>query len=664
MKKAIYLILLIFTATTARAQTITVQGTPFEINTEKETKIPVKLKLDKPLELHFDTVSAFAVRNGNVSSDAYLKGIRISWNPKLAALTLTVDPALLDAQGNYDVSLRYQSGNATDYSYLPLTLVRPPAVLTADKINIAEQGSTRKTDPLVITETGGKAGADGLRISSAYFPVVQGSLITLPAKPIKILPGGLVTIAYHLDPDLFDALPLGETVGKVQLMAGSVAAPIPVQIDIWKRLSKWWIVLTVFGGLLTGTFVRHFLKERKEREQARLNGLQLVQDIKSFTAAIEDPKLQADVNMIVQTVLTAISPENNAANLNGTTVITKAIEDARTAYNTRKATFQTQIDTETGLYTSIEADLFASDLPPQLNRALSDAQDSLKKAKAKLDVFNPTEAALWRAKTQEQEITGLTAYGAYVTGLLLFLVTPANYYPTIPATDPTLATVQALLAPAQTICTTTFGSGITDAHAALAAAKRIQTTLDQALTALTNGVIKYYNDTNQLAANHPNFKNAFNNWLKAIGDMISNPQGAPQSLMYWIPTLPADLNAAWTAALGVSSTTLGPGQPKPPAFAFVHQMFSVAQPPSPGTDLKTISMATLSASFKILYGRYIAYNLLQLFVLTLLMGAGGYLSYGKNFVGQPEEFISIFLFAFSLDIMADNITKIRAQTGT
>ncbi|MEA5259186.1 hypothetical protein VB264_15425 [Arcicella aquatica] len=664
MKKTFYLILVIITTTIARAQTITVEGSLFEMNTEKETKIPVKLKLDKPVELHFDTVSAFSVRNGNVSSDAYIKGIKVSWNPKMSELTLTVNPALLDAHGNYDVNLRYQTGNATDYHYLNLKLIRPQAVLTVDKINIAEQGSVRTTDPLVITETSGKAGADGLRISSAYFPGVQGNLITLPAKPVKILPGGQVTIAYTLEKDLFEALPFGETIGKVQLMTNSVVAPIPVQIGIWKRLSKWWIVLTVFAGLLTGTFVRHFLKEKKEREQARLNGLQLVQDIKGFTITIEDPKLQEDVNVIVQNVLTAISPENNSANLNGTAVITKAIDDAQNAYNDRKRAFKTQTDTETDIYLKLEADLFADDLPPQLNRILSEAQDSLKKAKAKLDLFNPTEAAIWHSKAQEQEITGLTSYGAYANGLLLFLTIQSNYYPSIPATDPTLAKVLAVLAPAQTECTTSFGSAITDAHAALAAAKRIQATLDQALTALTTGIIKYYSNTNQLADNHPNFKTVFSSWLKAIGDMISNPQGVPQALMYWTQSLPMDLNTAWTVAVSVSPITLGPGQPAPPAFAFAHQESSVSQPLSPGTDLKTISLASINTSFKILYGRYIAYSLLQLFILTLLMGIGGYLSYGQKFVGLPEEFMSIFIFAFSLDIVADNITRIRAHTGT
>ncbi|QKJ32818.1 hypothetical protein HQ865_24700 [Mucilaginibacter mali] len=659
MKKALTLILVFLAAAGYAQTTIIAQGSPFELKTDKPQVIPVTLRMDKPTELHFDTVSVFSARNGNVSAEAYRKGIAISWDQRQSLLKLTVDPALLDAQGTYDVNLRYHIGSSTDNLYLNLSLVRSPAVLTVDKINITEQGTDRKADSLIITETSGKAGAGSLKLSFCYVPgVPKGRLITLPQQPIDVLPGGQTTVAYHIDEDLFKTLPIGETVGKLQLTSNSIAAPIPVQVDIWNKRSRWWIVLTVFTGLLIGTLVRHVLKDKKDREQARLNGLQLVRDIKDYTGTIEDPKFQAAMNAIVQDVLTAIAPSNNAVLLAGVSAITDKIDAARKKYNSQKDTFESILNTSKTNYNSLKAELFDDSLLPQVSRILAASQQSLNKAGEKLDAFNPTEAEVWLSKAKDQEKAGLLSYIAYINSLISFMNSPANYLPALPAGNDTAAVIQSFTQAAQSTYSASFSMGVQDAKSALLAANSIQQDLNAALDKLETGVLNFYNSGNALAANHPDFIAAITKWFDALKNMVNNTDAKLQPVAYWNPALLTALNAVWPNVVAVSQITLGDGESQA-AFAFAARFFSGSGIPAPGTPLADLDLADLDDSYRSVYGQYLQSNIIQLLALTLLIGLGGFLTYGKNFVGYPEEFITIFLLSFSLDITADSIAQLR-----
>jgi hypothetical protein len=56
-------------------------------------------------------------------------------------------------------------------------------------------------------------------------------------------------------------------------------------------------------------------------------------------------------------------------------------------------------------------------------------------------------------------------------------------------------------------------------------------------------------------------------------------------------------------------------------------------------------------------------NFLQLLLVSFVMALGSYGLYYKDFIGTVPEMISIFVFAFGLDITLDSI-KIAAKGGS
>jgi len=661
MKILMYLIVCILFPGAIKAQYPEVLGGTFEFNTSGKQTISIPLKLEGNSQVTFLSKTPFSVRNGNISTDSFLKAIVYEWEPKRSLLKLTIDPDLLNVYGEYDVVLRYNIVGAERPKYLAFKLSRPEATITANSINIHEQGCERRNDPLVIIEGGGKVGARDIKISSCYVPgILNGDLIKLPTD-VSVMPGSQVKISYEIDPKLFDRLPLGETKGKLQLTTKSIKAPLQVEVTITKKRSKWLIVLTIFVGLFTGAIVRNYLKDKKDRDHARLLGFQLIRDISTYAKGVEDAKFQKTMNTIVQGLLLAVSPSNRAVMLTGATTISNSIQTASDEYKKEKGRFENALITTKASYEDSRKIFFTTPRTPRINKLLNPVQQNIINAGERLAVFDQSGADILLDEAKTQAKRAIDDYGSYANGLITFLISPANYMPAVLTTDDIASDVQSLAQAAKDKFLQNFSMGITDISGALDAADNIQKDFDNALSELKK-IESAFAKVNSQAAIHPAFLPVVQKWFDAIQAMLLNTNDMRQSSLYWNSEILKELDAAWQKAIQASATKLGSSSLVVNTVGnLIGHLFEGSSLIDPETELKDLELDQIDSNYQRTYNIYLVSDLIQLLVYTLLIGLGGYIAYGPRFIGLTEEFITIFLFAFSLDITADSVSRLSAK---
>jgi len=407
------------------AQTVAPAGaTNYDINTNVAVDtITVALKLDgiKFSDLKFTEPKPFSVRNGSSSDQRFFNGISFSATEHPPHVSLIVRPDLLDASGIYDVNLEYTVTATGKTGFLTFTLTRQAAVLAAPTVTIAETGCSLVSDQLLLRETGGKA---GIRVAGLPPPGVpgikKGDLITFAQAPVSIAPGGQQPIPLTIDRKIFEELPLGETKATMQITQKGLAAPLQVQFEIWNKRSKWWIVGIVIGGLALGFLVRHFLKDKRDYEQARLNAIDLIRDITTFTMRIEDPEFQSSVNTIISNLRSAIDGQSGANPADAATALNTATATAKTAYGNLKTTFQTTLQTEINAFYTLAGQLYDTDYEKPIRDRLNDATATLQQAKARLDAANPTLGTSLLNQATTQANADVVAYLSYSGTMITF----------------------------------------------------------------------------------------------------------------------------------------------------------------------------------------------------------------------------------------------------
>ncbi|MEQ8808365.1 MAG: hypothetical protein RIE59_04800 [Imperialibacter sp.] len=217
------------------------------------------------------------------------------------SLEIQVDLRLMKAHGSYDgaVSVSFVKGKKETKEEIAFTLVRPAAVLaplTKVKVLI-ESEKLVSADLLSLKEVGSLSILRDLQLSSPEFVGINNNdVISFKPPTVTVPAGGKVSVEYTIQPEVIDSLPLGTTLGRMELSSLELSSPVLIEFEITKKRSKWLIILCIFLGAILGTIVRKYLSPSRELTEARIEGFELLQEmarkLETVTDEIYRPKLQ------------------------------------------------------------------------------------------------------------------------------------------------------------------------------------------------------------------------------------------------------------------------------------------------------------------------------------------------------------------------------------
>lgn len=74
-------------------------------------------------------------------------------------------------------------------------------------------------------------------------------------------------------------------------------------------------------------------------------------------------------------------------------------------------------------------------------------------------------------------------------------------------------------------------------------------------------------------------------------------------------------------------------------------------------------MEFIQSSYTVTRRNWLLYTGVQTVILVLILALGSYKFYGPSFIGTADELITMFLFAFGLDITVDSVLQLGDKKG-
>lgn len=695
MVKKISLLTIVFYTllTGVNAQTVSpLDQSTFDLRgTVLTDTVTVPLKLDKAALADVDLVSdtPFTVKSGNKNNQRFKNAIRIYLDRQQPVIRLVVDMKMLNMQGTYEVSIGYTIKKDTP-ALLKVSLVRPAATVdTVSTVYIKIAGGKVITyGPFVLNAEKSLSDINVLQLSNPYFTSInRGDLVSFPAASYTVKAGKYFKAEYSFDNKLISGLDLGKTTGKMLVTSPEMTAPITVNFEIFKRVNKFWIIVAVFAGLLTGALVRHYLKDKKEWEQLRIKGFDLVNQIIAETKGIGDKTVQKKINDLVNGLNVMLSSKGGMSRFTGRedAPLTKKIDETVIAYNSIKDKFKESLKDQEDALKELSAGFENENISITLKTILAAEFNAYLLARKHVGEMNPTDAKTEIDKAINEVNKWLAGFLTYHESLVSVMSTDANnnFYPkAIP--DAVKESIKKYLdkiqeqvndgkEQAKKINDYVAGPK-TDAAGAEAARKAVTTAMTKADIILeAEDKMKKYIDENletifkygsgvKAIPEVSSLLTIVDEWKSTLDNIIRNPKGTENAAEYIPPTLMARLDAAWEAAkLKIGGLTLGDND----SAASRNELTEVSLktrtgflPPDYFTD-RGAAMATLLADTRSAQKNWLLYAFLRTALLALLLGLAALKFYGPSFIGTWDEIIAIFLFAFSVDVTVDNVTQLR-----
>jgi hypothetical protein len=300
----------------------------------------------------------FDVAFGKVRSTALLGSLRPSLAPDGALLiAIGTDPPF--RQGAYEVRIQLRpKGNVNakfkrmqelDLQIVkPAAQIRPPGPLLIHRVlGLPWVG----TDTLVAPALPLKENSELSRLAGIHIDQVTNLVpdvgppgdCTLQFKdlPKTILPGDSAWVRY----DVPCSSTAGTLKGVAQVRAAELASPVELNVEIHTRRTRWWIGLIAALGLLTGYFTRIAIPLWARRDQARVEGLNMLAQIDAETGRRKDAQFQADCTKIRDSLVQALksNPKPDAlaqATTQASSDLAKALADLQA----RRVAAQAKVD--------------------------------------------------------------------------------------------------------------------------------------------------------------------------------------------------------------------------------------------------------------------------------------------------------------------------------
>jgi len=631
--------------------------------------VPLKLENVNLADLDLVSDTPFFVKSGNKNNQLFKNAIRVYIDHQQPVIKLVVDMKMLNMQGTYEVSFRYTVKNASP-TPLKVSLVRPAATIDTVStvyINIAG-GKVISSSPFVLNAEKSLSDINVLQLSNPYFTTInRGDLVNFPAASYNVKAGKYFKAEYSFDDKLIPEIGLGKTTGKMLVTSPEMTASITVNFEIFKRISKFWIIVTVFFGLLIGVLVRHFLKDKKEWEQLRIKGFDVINQVIAETKGINDKPFQKEINRMINDLNVMLTTKGGLSRFTGRedAPLAKKIEDTVKAYNTIKDEFKKSLKEQEDVLKDLSGSFEDENISMTLRTILTPAFNAYHVSKQHLKDKNPTDAKAEIEKAIKEVNKWLSGFSSYHESLISVMATDANnnFYPkAIPDAvkgsikkylDKIQEQVTAIKTPPADAKAVT--NAVTKADILLEAKDKMKKYIDESL----DMVFKYGSGVKALPE-VSSFLTIVDEWKGMLKNIIQNPQDKDNAAEYIDPTLMARLDAAWaTAAPKTGSTTLNDEMATNNAVKEVSlKTRTDFSPPDYFSD-SGAAMNTLVADTRRAEKNWFLYAFIQTALLSLLLGLAAFKFYGDSFTGTWDEIIAIFLFAFSVDVTVDKVVELR-----
>jgi hypothetical protein len=293
--------------------------------------------------------------------------------------------------GTYKLRIEIRPANSPDTKtpqFMLLEIKLPAAEIKAlDKVVVSHtQFSPTSDDPvnLWLTELSGKVRLTDVKIVQTY-PTSEyvGSSETVSFAPLaEIKPNETGASRISLNGEI----PLGTSTIAAMVSAPQLEKPIFVTIEVRSRRTKLLIVIVMVLGLVLGFVARVWTKQRVESEEARLKAIDAAQTVKRALAAHPDTTFEQSVRPRL-TALEAMLPKGTVADLNNQiTVLNEALRNALVNLDTRRANATSQLEGLTRFAKN------TSSLPTGIKETVVVDDAGLQQARAALDLDNVTSA--------------------------------------------------------------------------------------------------------------------------------------------------------------------------------------------------------------------------------------------------------------------------------
>ena len=623
-------------------------------------------------------------------------------------LTLAIAHGALRAVGSYKVLLQLEDseGNSTT---LLVQLVRPPATLqltgpvVIERVHGIPWTSGQTKPPLTLRETSKRTGLATLTLDrSSTLPgrIDVGSPSgclndKAVAAALALPPGGQRCLPYEVTGNF----PLGTQVETQTLTAPELQAGVPVVFDIRSRLAKGYVLVYALLGLLCSLILKVALQRGLEVREARLAGLDLLDQVRADLARHPDRDFREAIKDKRRALEAAVEGPDPTTIATARAELETAWRAATAALATRRQEIHEKLDTlrtitETPWHVPQHVAQTVNDLARPLTTLrelvaadrLSEADDQAQRTTIAL------AAAINTAMTEWQDST--PGYLNTVAG------SPVGLSPqTKSEADRVFSEARSSIGATRIGATVSLDGivqalqGISDEYRRARSAARIvgqmleaevesgaavlgtsRTTLSQldravtaAKTALVDGLERPQAAGSTAAGALRTLHDAWNTALQEFAgvplsetisqllaqrryvDAAADVAGALAVVANKAAGLEAD--AVFRASRRDLPVVLADEPRSPPLTFRTH-----VPPPSNPPSLRTLRAGTR---------REIATaKLLQSGLVALLAGLIGFGLFAPKFIGDYQDFLVIFFWAFGLDLTVDGVTKLAPRRSS
>ena len=679
---------------------------------DRTARIPVR-----PADAAGSAPAALHVRVFDVSSkDGHGKTLAGQFDVKLTQATEKMDAAMEVnvsknasevVPGPYALSLRIAQDFADpkNVQSLSVTLIVPQPQLSVDPVVVGREigflgllPDTVNRGVLSLTEKGGKTPVHGLDVAvlrdvpatgqpdSGNLSIVLGSAVVEAGK------------AASAPVSVVGDFPPGKATGKIEVRSRDLAAPVTTTFEVRTRRSLLWIAVMVALGAALGYFVRNRLTARRALLQAAATASSAVGLVKQELAGTSDATYKKELDALLEPMREALISKNAEAINKAAAKLQDDLVAARGRFEQR---FQPVVQSAIALHTLIDRDWPVPQYVQNVLGRLRDQVKALSNALAARDVDGAKDVI---SKKVEPELLAAANAVEEAGGNLVRLADEvvSNSPPLVdddyrhlseaksalskmfswPAPDRVSATLDQLLAALS--AWTSEGSVVrklfTDlpglAKAAMSQADA-RLGLDPQLDALatkTVDTIAAAKLNEQATAESPDLSAIADRLLKLRQEWVryfmAKAPGASQpdlegelSRGAWMaaldrvkkamPAAPVLMGVAPTAKAGAATATAAA-----PSGADLPRADAVPPPKitAMGFQPASLLLGTVDERSALLDAAERA-SMLQSFLLGLLFVVGVYCLYADNWTGTEREMFTLFMFAFGLDLTADNVVS-------
>jgi hypothetical protein len=580
------------------------------------------------------------------------------------AIRIAVNLTKLRQAGTYKIYLLISDGDKKT-KQLTISVIRPQAKIDPPQtIHIDMVGNDIiRQDPFVVRETA-NVNIHGLGIQSPLFSGVNSDkLVTFDSAEYNVQGRHRLFASYSLNKKAISDLPIGKTTtGTLDIYAPELGTTVNANFEITNKASPWWIFWLLFAGVACGTFMRQYLKSKKEISEKKLDAMDLLNKIHVETSDIKDKAFLNEVGALTETLGNKLK---ETAYINRWAAFAKELGDLTVLTASKYADLRKDFDDRAKVARDKLAGLsflFGDNrLSIPIKNRLQPAQGFYQHGIGAIKDLNVTVAEDDLKRSISAVNDFLADYSQAITRL--FGDDGSHLVPAAlsqPVKDEFKLQCIFLLQQVQKL--NTGASDIDSLIGSVRTADTIQLKLQGLLDSLldaTEEVFKtiWKDDKSELMVK---FKSSMEAWETYARDLLQNPK------VLIDPSYLINLNDNWNSVLKAKEKQehiLG-GEDRPNN-----------RPRLGGTMFHLLGSQMVLGKFEfmdissqeVVWQRtlqevrlsWFTTSLLQSLIIFALMVLTAYLFYAPNFNGTVQEKISLFVFAFGLNISMDSLNLIR-----